>query len=241
MALDFVFICVAYYSAYYLRFEGVLLAGNIDLLKQSIAWIILIKMSVFFIFGLYRGVWRYASITDLVTIFKVVGLASVASILFLTFVFRFNSYSRAVFFIDWLLLFVLVSGSRIMFRLLGEFFSRVREKGTNVLIFGAGDTGEMCVREIKRNKSLNYTAVGFVDDDPFKVGSRIQGIQILGSRNNIKSLVAEYDVKELLIAVPSIDARDLSVITCICRECGVTYRRIKGILDKEKTGAFIDN
>lgn len=241
VALDFIFICLAYYSAYFLRFEGALLAGNIGLLKQSLAWIILIKLSVFFIFGLYRGVWRYISITDLLTILKVVSLASIASIMFVTFVFRFNLYSRAVFFIDWLLLFLLVCGSRIMFRVLGEFFSRVREKGTNVLIFGAGDTGEMVIREIKRNKSLNYTPVGFIDDDPFKAGSRIQGVEILGSRDNIRSLVTEYDVKEILIAVPSMGAEDFLQISRVCQECGISYRRIKGILDKDKTGGFISN
>ena len=241
VALDFIFICLAYYCAYFLRFEGTLLSGNIDLLRQSLAWIILIKLSVFFIFGLYRGVWRYISITDLLTILKVVSLATIASIMFVTFVFRFHLYSRAVFFIDWLLLFLLVCASRIMFRVLGEFFSRAREKGTNVLIFGAGDTGEMCIREIKRNKSLNYTPVGFIDDDPFKVGSRIQGVQILGSRNNIKSLVSEYEVKEILIAVPSMGVEDFLQITRVCQECGIAYRRIKGILDKDKTGGFISN
>ena len=241
VALDFIFICIAYYCAYFLRFEGTLLSGNIDLLRESLAWIILIKLSVFFIFGLYRGVWRYVSITDLLTILKVVSLASIASIMFVTFVFRFRLYSRAVFFIDWLLLFLLVCGSRIMFRVLGEFFSRAREKGTNILIFGAGDTGEMVIREIKRNKSLNYTPVGFIDDDPFKAGSRIQGVEILGSRDNIKSLVTEYDVKEILIAVPSMGAEDFLQVTRVCQECGISYRRIKGILDKDKAGGFISN
>ncbi len=239
--VDFVLICIAYYSAYFLRFEGALLASNLFLIKDSLAWIILIKMSTFFIFGLYRGVWRYVSISDLLTIFKVVSLGSVASVLFLTFVFRFQEYSRAVFFIDWIILLFLVSGVRISFRVLGEFFSRAREKGNNILIFGAGDTGEMVMREIKRNKSLNYNPIGFIDDDPSKFGNKIQGIAVLGSRKRIKDLVLTEEVKEILIAIPSINITDFSEIIKICQDCDISYRMIKGILDKEDVAAFGKN
>lgn len=232
--LDFALICIAHYSAYFLRFEGSLLPANIHLIKDSIAWIIVIKMSAFFIFGLYRGVWRYVSISDLLTIFKVVSIGSVSSVLFLTFMFRFKDYSRAVFFIDWLILLFLISGTRVLFRVLGEFLSRVREKGKNILIFGAGDTGEMAIREIKRNKSLNYNAVGFIDDNPAKIGNRIQGIPVLGPRGKIKEIAGDYAVKELVIAVSNLDADTFLDIINICGACGIPYRKIKGILDKEE-------
>ena len=79
--------------------------------------------------------WRHVSISDFFTIFKVVTLGSVISVLFLTFIFRFKEYSRAVFFIDWLILLFLVTGSRLSFRVLGEFFGRLSEKGAdNILI-----------------------------------------------------------------------------------------------------------
>ena len=239
--LDFFLICIAYYSAYFLRFEGELLHRNLFLIKESIVWIILIKMTVFFAFGLYRGVWRYISISDLLTIFKVVSIGSVASILFLTFKFRFQEYSRAVFFVDWILLLFLVCGVRILFRVLGEFFSRAREKGDNVLIFGAGDTGEMVIREIKRNKELKLNPVGFVDDDPSKMGNKIQGVTVLGNRDKIKDLVRMYGIKEVLIAVQRIDIEDFADIAKICKACGISYRKIKGILDKEDTVEFGKN
>jgi len=232
--LDFAFICIAYYSAYFLRFEGKLLAGNMYLIRESLIWIILIKMSIFFIFGLYRGVWRYISISDLITIFKVVSLGSIASILFLTFAFRFREYSRTVFFIDWMLLLFLISGSRISFRLLGEFFSRIREKGKNILIFGAGDTGEMVIREIKRNKELHYNPIGFIDDNSAKIGNKIQGTPVLGSRDSINALIDTFKIEEIIIAIPSIDKKNLLEITGICRGAGIPYRIVKGILDREE-------
>jgi UDP-GlcNAc:undecaprenyl-phosphate GlcNAc-1-phosphate transferase len=198
-------------------------------------------MSVFFIFGLYRGVWRYVSIADMLTIFKVVSIGSVASILFLTFVFRFQEYSRAVFFLDWILMLFLVSGTRIAFRVLGEFFSQAREKGSNILVFGAGDTGEMVIREIKRNKELNYNPIGFIDDNLGKIGSKIQGVTVLGSRDDLKGLVEEYGIKEILIAIPSLDIAELAEIAKVCRDCGISYRKIKGILDSEARDEFSKN
>lgn len=232
--LDLMLICIAYYSAYFLRFEGSLLPANIYLIRESLVWVILIKMSAFFMFGLYRGVWRYISISDLLTVFKVVNIGSVFSVLFLTFMFRFKDYSRTVLFIDWLILLFLIAGTRVLFRVLGEFLSRMREKGTNILIFGAGDTGEMVMREIKRNKSLSYNAVGFIDDDQAKIGNRIQGVPVLGSREKIKDIVKNYDIKELVIAISSLDMDIFLDIVNICKDCSISYRKIRGILDREE-------
>ena len=159
-------------------------------------------------------------------------MASIASILFLTFMFRFQEYSRKVFFIDWLILLFLVLGSRILFRVIGEFLSRFGLQGKNVLIYGAGDIGEMVAREIKRNKTLNYNPVGFIDDDPSKHKSEIQGIPVLGSREKIPSLVSQYSIREILIAIPSIESALLDDITYFCKEHGISYRMIKGILDE---------
>lgn len=232
--LDLAFICLAYYFAYFLRFEGALLAPNLRLMEKSLLWLILVKMSVFYIFGLYRDVWKYISISDLITIFKCVTLGSAFSIISFTFLFRFQEFSRAVFFIDWLLLLFLVSGYRILFRVLGELFSQVRKVGKNVLIFGAGDAGEMVIREIKKNKSLNYNPIGFIDDNPSKLGYKIQGVPVLGSREQIRNLVHARDVEEVIIAVPSLDTEIFYDIVKICRDCGVSYKKIKGILDEEE-------
>jgi UDP-GlcNAc:undecaprenyl-phosphate GlcNAc-1-phosphate transferase len=239
--LDLAFICVAYYSAYFLRFEGSLLASNLRLIEKSLAWLILIKISVFYISGLYRGVWKYISISDLLTIFKAVTLGSAFCIIAFTFLFRFQNFSRVVLFIDWLLLLFLVSGYRILFRVIGELFSQMRKVGKNVLIFGAGDAGEMVIREIKRNKALNYNPVGFIDDDPSKLGYKIQGVPVLGSRDKIKDLVRNENIEEVIIAIPSFDAETFYDIVKICRDCGVSYRKIKGILDKEEIDEFKKN
>lgn len=234
--LDLASICCAYYAAYFLRFEGFISPANMRLIHNSLAWLILIKISVFYLSGLYRGVWRYISISDLLTIFKAVSIASAACILFITFVFRFKDFSRALFFIDWLLLLFLTAGYRVLFRVMAELFSRAGKTGKNIAIFGAGDAGEMAVREIKRNRNLHYNPVGFIDDNPYKVGSKIHGLPVLGARDDIKELVRQYDIKEIIIAISSISADGIKEISEICQAAGVSYRKIKGILDGEKAG-----
>lgn len=238
--LDFIFICIAYYSAYFLRFEGSLLSNNLYLLRESLIWVILIKMSVFFLFGLYRGIWRYIGISDFLTMFKVVSLSSISSILFLTFSFRFENYSRAVFFIDWLILLFLITGSRFLFRIIGEFFSNLQNGGRKILIYGAGDGGEMLIREIKRNRSLNYNPIGFIDDDPHKIGHKIHGVPVLASRKKIKDLIQAHEIKEVLIAIESIDKQIFVEIAQTCKDCGISFRRIKGILDETTDREEID-
>ncbi len=239
--MDFAFIYFAYTSSYFLRFEGNVLTGNLQLMRESLPWLILVKMAIFFAFGLYRGAWKYVSISDLLTIFKTVSIASIASVLFLTYTFRFKDYSRAVFIIDWIILLFLVSSSRISFRVLGEFFGRLGEKGRNVLIFGAGDTGEMVIREIKRNKSLNYNPVGFIDDDPRKTGMRIQGVRVIGPRSKIRAAIQKNGVKEIILAMPLMDAAGLSEIAKLCAESGITYRRVKGIFSEDNLGDSKNN
>jgi len=230
--LDFISICIAYYTAYFLRFEGGLLVSNLYLLRESLIWVVVIKMSVFFVFGLYRGVWKYIGISDFFTIFKVVSLGSVFSMLWVTVLFRFQDYSRAVFFIDWLVLLFLIMGSRFMFRIIGEFIGRLQSVGKRVLIFGAGDMGEMVIREMRRNKSLQYIPVGFIDDNPQKRGSKIHGVPVLGSRHDITSLIDALHVGEVVIAVSDLDEDGFSEISRMCDKHGIPFKKIKGILDE---------
>jgi UDP-GlcNAc:undecaprenyl-phosphate GlcNAc-1-phosphate transferase len=231
--IDFILICLSYYSAYLLRFEGKVSVANLSLIKESLPWIIIIRLICFSYFGLYRGVWRYIGITDLTSIFKAVSLSSILSVMFLTLFFRFKDYSRVVFIIDWLLLLFLVSGIRILIRILREYFSSLQMGGKRILIMGAGDTGELLLREIKRNKNLNYDAVGFVDDDLSKVGRKIHGVPIFGTREEIPQLVQTEMIEEILIAIPSTSIENLEQIFKICKDCGVSYRQISGIIGKD--------
>jgi len=125
-----------------------------------------------------------------------------------------------------------------MFRILGEFLGRLQKEGKRVLIFGAGDIGEMVIREIKRNKTLNYVPVGFVDDDPRKVGNKIHGVPVLGSRDMIQDLIRDNNIREVIFAVSNINTEDFVEVVQICKDCGVGFRRVRGILEEDKINGF---
>jgi UDP-GlcNAc:undecaprenyl-phosphate GlcNAc-1-phosphate transferase len=230
VAIDLVLICISYYAAWLLRFEGKISPANFSLMTSSLPWLIMARLGCFYYFGLYQGIWRYISIRDLVAIFKAVSTGSILTILFLTLFFRFQEYSRVVFIIDWVLILFLASGTRILIRVLRESFISLKIGERKVLIYGAGDAGEMILREIRYNRSLNYHPVGFLDDDVKKVGRRIHGVAVLGTRAKLAQLVKDKNIEEVVIAIPSAEQETLNSIFAECRRCGVKYKRMAGIL-----------
>ena len=228
--IDLVLICISYYVAWLLRFEGKISTANFSLMITSLPWLIVARLSCFYYFGLYRGIWRYISIKDLLAIFKAVSVSSMLIVLFLTLFFRFQEYSRGVFVIDWILMLFLASGTRILIRVLRESFVSLRPGQRKILIFGAGDAGEMILREIRHNKGLNYQPMGFLDDNPKKVGRRIHGVPVLGTREKLAQLVRDKGVEEIIIAIPSAKQETLDNLFRECQRCGVKYKRMTGIL-----------
>jgi len=228
--IDLFLICIAYYAAHLLRFEGKISHANFDLMTTSLPWLIFFRLGCFYYFGLYQGIWRYISIKDLVAIFKAVSASTVLTILFLTFFFRFHQYSRVIFIIDAILMLFLAAGTRILIRVLREAFVSLKPGEKKVLIFGAGDAGEIVLREIRHNKGLNYAPVGFLDDNPKKTGRRIHGVPVLGTRERLKALVEERNVEEVIIAIPSAPREILDSLFQACHECGIKYKRMAGVL-----------
>ncbi|MBU1147599.1 MAG: glycosyl transferase [Candidatus Omnitrophica bacterium] len=232
VGVDFILICVAYVSAYLLRFEGILSLENQSLIVKSLPIVVIIKYAVFFKFGLYRGIWRYVSVTDLIDIFKAILFASIAAVMAVLFVWRFQGFSRAVFVIDWLLLFVLISGTRILERIYKEIFDQASLGGKNVLIYGAGDAGEIVLREIKNNKILGYKPVGFLDDDEEKMGRRIHGVSVLGSRSDMTQITKRKDVHEIIIAIPDLPNDLFEETVSICRSLDINCKKMQDILPR---------
>jgi UDP-GlcNAc:undecaprenyl-phosphate GlcNAc-1-phosphate transferase len=237
VVVDTLLVCASYYSAYLLRFEGVISEPNFALINQTLPWIIVFRLASFYYFGLYRGIWHYIGVSDLVSIFKAVSFSSLMAVLFVAFIFRFKDFSRVVFLIDWLLLLFLVSAVRIFIRLLRETFIKMNmPQGKRILIMGAGDMGEAVLREIERSKASHYNPVGFVDDDLAKVGRNIHNIPVLGTREAIPRLIKEQDVQEIFIAILSFREEEAAAIAALCQGRGVAVRRIMGMLDFERNG-----
>src|SRR5215204_5211323 len=179
MALQLMLIALSNWAALWLRFDGN--TGRVDVTRYSevLPALLVIRALLFFPFRLHEGLWRYTSIFDLRNIIFGVVLSSLAFCLYVYNVAGITDYPRSVFVIDALLLIFLLGGVRLIRRF--QLGLRQLKGGKKVLIYGAGDAGEMIVRDMSNNGALyRYHPIGFIDDNPGKVGQHIHGIPVLG-------------------------------------------------------------
>jgi UDP-GlcNAc:undecaprenyl-phosphate GlcNAc-1-phosphate transferase len=172
------------------------------------------------------------SVDNLVTYAKAVVGGSIASVLAILFAFRFEGYSRAVFVLDAIILLMLLAGSRVAFR----FFRKVLPVGTTdgarrVLIYGAGDGGELLLREIMNNNGLHYTPVGFIDDDRLKQGKFIHGLRVFKGNGDLRDLCVRARAEEILLSSSKFTDERVRQITEACREARVMLRRMRIQID----------
>ena len=222
--IDLVLIVAAYYAAYLLRFEAAFDVYR-ETFFRTVAPVIIIQVSAMALSGSYRGLWRYTSLPELVRLLRGATLGSSATVLYMLFTTRFENLSRAVFILDWLLLVVFLSGSRASFRVFAELLRPARTDFRRVLIYGAGDGGELTLRELRKNSGLRREAVGFLDDDPAKAGTRIHGVPVLGGVETADGLVARYGVAEVIVASDRISVARVQRLETICAARGIRVVR----------------
>lgn len=234
--LDGALVVCSFYLAYLVRFELDVPANEMKIFWQVLPFIPLVKIPIFYLFRLYRGMWRYTSVVDLMNVLKAVFTSSALIILGVLALHRFHGYPRSVFFIDAVLAFLAVGGIRVIIRMYfargtGMGFlplpGRDAGEGRRLLIIGAGDAGEKVLREIRENPALKLKPVGFLDDNPGKLGKAIHGVPVMGGIDGIDSLRAEFD--EILIAIPSAKGEEMRRIVAACDRTGKRYRTVPGI------------
>ena len=224
--LDAILITLSYYAAYVLLFGSFENTQNWQLFIQTVPLLIVLKLFAFLFAGVYRGIWRYTGIRDFVTFFKGVAIGSILSILAVLLFYRFQNFSRAVFILDGLILFSAVSASRMAFRLFRHLLPNQNAgDGRNVLIYGAGDGGEMVLRELKNNPEWEYNPIGFVDDDPTKKDKVIHGLKVYGGNGALESICHHNDVQEILLSFRNISPERLKEVRIICDEANVALKR----------------
>jgi len=236
---DAVLFAIALVAAYLFRFEFSLEAVYLRQLQHLLIWVVPFKLIMFFLFGLYRGMWRYTSIRDFWLLARTSFLSTLLMIFIILYQNRFEGYSRAVFVIDGFLTFLFTGGLRVMIRSYYAAYVNPRnghhvfDKITlkKVLIAGAGDAGEKILREILENYRLDYQVEGFIDDDPAKRGRSIHGVRVLGDLEKIPKILKRKNIQEVLIAIPSATGDQIRRIADACRACGISYKVLPGIGD----------
>jgi UDP-GlcNAc:undecaprenyl-phosphate GlcNAc-1-phosphate transferase len=227
--LDLVLITVAYYTAYLLRFEGVL-GANFDIFLKSLPYMISCQIFWLYIMGVYRGVWESASLRDLTGYIKAITGGTVMPVLILLLLYRFYSFSRAVFGIYWILMLILISLSRLSFRLLDEGIRKGNQKGKPTLVYGAGVGGQMAMKEIETNRDLGMTIVGFIDDNVRIHGRKIQGYQVLGGQAGLENIIKKHNIQEIIVSFKQNGKEKKREVNNLCRnieaDVNVTQMRL---------------
>ena len=213
--LDGVLISVSYYTAYLLRFEGDVEA-NFDFFLKSLPILLACQTFSFYIMGVYRGVWESTGVKDLIGYVKAVTGGTVMPMLILLFIYRFESFSRAVFVIYWGVMLLLVSLSRLSFRLLDEGVRLPSRKGDRALIYGAGIGGQFALKEIQSNPDLGLQPVGFLDDNPRLRGRKIKGYPVFGGGESLGEIVRAHDIKTIIVSFKRAGAEKASDIKTLC-------------------------
>ena len=228
---DLLMIPLAWLAAFWLRFN----LGSIPepYFSQALAVlpvVVGVQGAVFWYFGLYRGVWRFASIPDLMRIVKavVVGVALCAVAVFL--LTRMAGIPRSVFPLHALLLVLLLGGPRLAYRWLKDQHLYYRDE-KRVLIVGAGRAGELLVRDLLRDRSHGYHPVGFVDDDREKKGREIHGVRVLDYSKRIPEVVERLRIDLILIALPSANSAQMRRLVRLCERSGAAMRTLPRLQD----------
>jgi FlaA1/EpsC-like NDP-sugar epimerase len=214
--------------SYFLRFNFAVPEGYFPQIFISATLLVFFRAFSFFLFGLYSGVSRYASIDDMLRIIQSVTLGTLLFISSIAFIFHLQGFPRSVFLIDWFVILVLLGGSRFFYRVLREIRVIPKDEGARrkVLIIGAGDVGEMIIRSIRREKDIPYEVTGFLDDDPGKSGLHIHGVDVLGTTADLEPVIKKRGVREVIIAIQNISGEKIRKITQQCQTMGVSCKTI---------------
>jgi len=242
---DLLLLTGSLYIAHLIRFDFNIPAYFLDTFSRMLPFVLITKFFCFYFFDLYRGMWRYTSIQDLLNIIKAASTSTLLIICFILIRYHFAGFSRSVFLMDWCLTILFISGFRLSVRMYFEYFAEkgarpsvqlslsrlFKEKSGDIkklLIIGAGDGGEKIYREIHANAGLRYHVVGFLDDNPAKIGKKIHGIPVLGRINEIEKAAGKVKADEALIAIPSASGTQMRKIVEHCKKGGIAFKTIPG-------------
>lgn len=236
--LDLILIAVSVWGSFALAvgWSEVLPTYGSPLLSM-LALSLVVKPFIYHLLGLYRRIWTYASVDELKLIAQAVTAATliVAPVMLAAFYLGWlTALPRSALGIDWLISLLMVGGVRFMLRLLAESGGPSPARSGKIrraLVVGAGSAGALVARELQKNRQVNLSLVGFLDDDPAKRGHQIYGLPVMGALSDLPAVLDRQQVDEVIVAIPSAPGRVLRPLADICRLKGVPFRTMPGIYE----------
>ncbi|MEK7322539.1 MAG: nucleoside-diphosphate sugar epimerase/dehydratase [Pseudomonadota bacterium] len=224
-------VALAWLSAYLIRYNFTMGPDEWLAMGKSLVVVLLAQGLMFWRFGLYRSVWRFASLPDLWNIIRAVLLGVLAAGLVLFLLNRFTGIPRASFALYPLFLVFLLGAPRALYRVWKDYrlnISKVMAR-QRVLIVGAGRAGEMLARDMRRDN--DYLPVGFVDDQRRLRGAKVHGLPVLGTVDELPALAAEVAADIIVIAIPSANAGEMRRVVERCEQAGLPFRTLPRLDD----------
>ena len=239
ISIDLLVIVFSFFGAFLLRFDFTLPGDYSSFYLVWLPIFIVLKLSIFYFFGLYKVIWRFTSIWELLKIVKAVTFGSVTIILCLWFSSGFDGFPRSILLLDYMLTIFATSLSRISVRIyFTHFYNRplLSEESSKkkLLLIGAGRTGSKIAREIIDTPASPYSIAGFIDDDPSKKNALLHGYQVLGTVADLVNIRVKFD--EILITAPTASGDQIRRIVKFCKLSGKNYKIVPSLtelLDKE--------
>ena len=234
--LDICVLTLMFISANLIRFDFHIPAKNLSIAIYTYPYLIVTKICCLFAFDLYSGMWRFASIRELLNVVKASFTSFSIVIIFFFIAHRFLGFSRTVLFIDFFLMIFAIGGIRLFVRFYFEYSDKYKTKSyiekKKTIIIGAGEAGEKLYREIQKNPILNYRVVGFIDDNLSKIGRKIHGVSVLATINELSKVIQKTNAEEVIIAIPSTsDTKKIKKIVNICKENKIRFQTLPSTFD----------
>ncbi len=224
--IDIITVNLAWFIALILRFDGRIPGSYLHHWMAIALVVTVVRIGFFLRFRLYNSLWSYSSVPEFFLVVKAVTLSTIVIWVFALLAQNWGwlpfPTPKAIGIIDWFTNILLLGTLRFAIRIRREWvITRLNAKHQvkkNLLIIGAGEAGSMIIREINRSLSANYLPIGFIDDDPKKQGHQLHGIPVLGERKDISRLIKQYEIEEVIIALPSASRADIREIINICQQ-----------------------
>ena len=240
--LDVILILLCYGGAHWLRYEGHITQSASRLIMETTVPLVICKLLCFYIFDLYRGMWRYTSIRDLVNVMKASFCGSLLFIGYLSVRYHLAGVSRAVLISDAIFTVMAISGLRLGIRMfyqrgqgfMGDlpFWNKNRRDVHKVMIIGTGPLAERLLRELYGISDKPYQVLGFIDEKSLHKGMKIHGVPVVGDLDDIPYLVRSHMVDDIFIADPGLKAHTIKNLIEEHAGKGVRFKVIPSIMER---------